>query len=190
MIVVTRDDAIDRTGQKASQKHEDGDPGTILTRQPTPGDAASVTDLVRSVGTLEPNTTYAYLLLCSHFSQTSALAEREGKLVGCALGYRLPEQPRTLFIWQIGVDEGARRQGVARHLLDELIHRDALSDVAYIETTVAGSNHASRGLFERWAKQRNFELQTVGVFECSLFGPPGSHEQEEILRIGPLLEKL
>lgn len=189
MIATATTSAMPGLGQNTSRKQAPSVRNGLTSRRPTPADAAHVTDLVRRAGTLESNTAYAYVLLCSHFSGTSAIAERDGTLVGCLLGYRIPERPQTLFLWQIGVDESERRRGVARHLLDELLHRHALSDVAYIETTVGRSNLASRGLFEQWAKQHEFELRAVGVFESSLFGPPASHEPEDILRIGPLLEK-
>lgn len=170
----------------ASHQHEKESTVIITTRPPASQDAAAISQLVREVGTLEPNTTYAYLLLCAHFSDTSAIAEADGRIVGCVLGYRIPDRPRTLFVWQIGVHESARRTGVGRRLLSELVRRPTLSDVEYLETTIAPSNAASRRLFERWANLQDATVATAGAFESSLFGPAGSHEQEEILRIGPL----
>lgn len=158
----------------------------ITTRPPEAEDAAAVSQLVREAGTLEPNTTYAYLLLCSHFSETSAVAEADGRLVGCVLGYRIPDRPRTLFVWQIGVHSSARRNGVGRRLLSELVRRPSLSDVEYLETTIAPSNEASRRLFERWADLHDFQVKSAGAFDASLFGPAGNHEREDILCIGPL----
>src|SRR5690606_24057476 len=103
----------------------------VTTRPPLPGDAAAVAQLVRQTETLEPNSTYAYLLLCTHFAETSVVAESGGALVGCALGYRVPSRPHTLFIWQIGVHPTAQRRGVALRLLDDLMRRPALRDVTH-----------------------------------------------------------
>jgi L-2,4-diaminobutyric acid acetyltransferase len=172
-----------RKSQKLAEKHTATTPRRVLTRPPTPEDAASASELIRKAGTLELNTTYAYLLLCSHFAETSAVAVCGEDLVGCAFGYRIPQRPQTLFLWQIGVDASMRRQGVARRLLDELLDRSELADVKCIETTVAPSNLPSRKLFEGWAKNRQLEIESVDVLGSSLFGSEGSHEPEEILRL-------
>uniref|UniRef100_A0A0G4I658 N-acetyltransferase domain-containing protein n=1 Tax=Chromera velia CCMP2878 TaxID=1169474 RepID=A0A0G4I658_9ALVE len=50
----------------------------VRFRKPTVDDGAAITELVRSAGTLEPNTTYAYLLLAFFFSDTCVVAEADG----------------------------------------------------------------------------------------------------------------
>src|SRR5690606_32932579 len=86
---------------------------------PTLDDGAAVAALVRESGALEPNTTYAYLLLSHYFGESSLLCRRGSELVGCVLGFRVPGRPRTLFIWQIGVSPSARGRGLASKILDE-----------------------------------------------------------------------
>jgi L-2,4-diaminobutyric acid acetyltransferase len=157
----------------------------LRTRAPHSRDATFVAKLVTDAGTLEVNTTYAYVLLCTHFAETCAVAERAGEIIGCALGYRVPARSNTLFVWQIGVQQTARRLGIGRRLLNELVSRPQLADVQFLETTVAPSNAASRSLFERWATEHGTRLRCVGVFESSLFGSTCEHENEEVLQIGP-----
>ena len=140
------------------------------TRPPTIEDAAAVVELVRSSGVLEPNTAYAYVLLCSHFSSTSAVAELDGRVVGCCLGYRIPQQPKSIFLWQIGVDSTCRRMGIAGLLLDGLCARPELRDVESFELSIAPSNTASFKLFETWASKRGLSLERVGCFQSAVFG--------------------
>lgn len=158
-------------------------PDSLTSRPPRAADAAQVSELVRRAGTLEPNSTYAYVLLCTHFAETGQVAESGGRIVGCALGYRLPQDPSTLFLWQIGVAPDARRRGIARQLLSDLLTRCSPSGVERLETTVAPSNAASRKLFESWSQEQGFSWETSGRFDSCLFGDPGVHEDEQILRI-------
>lgn len=161
----------------------------VTTRAPLIEDAATVAALVRAAGALEPNTTYAYVLLCSHFSGTSAVAEVGQSLVGCALGYRIPERPDTLFLWQVGVASALRGRGVARQLLDQLASRPALADIQFWEMSIAPSNAASLRLFQSWASRRGVSLELAGRFEPSVFGAESAHEREDVFRIGPLRRK-
>ena len=54
--------------------------------------------LARDGGTLDLNTSYAYLLLARDFAATSRLAVRDGEGVGFVLGYLRPAAPETLFV--------------------------------------------------------------------------------------------
>lgn len=162
----------------------------LTARLPAPEDAAAVARLVRETRTLEANSTYAYLLLCTHFAPTSVLVESNGSLVGCALGYRIPNRPSTLFIWQIGVHPSSQRRGVALRLLNDLLRRPSLFDVKDFETSIAPSNEASRALFERWANAHDMPCQRIGVLERALFGTESNHEEENLYRIGPRANKL
>lgn len=154
-------------------------------RAPTLEDGAAVGMLVREVGTLEANTGYAYLLLSHHFSDTCVVAERDDKLVGCVLAYRLPKDPRVLFIWQIGVAESERGRGLAKKMLHHLARRTHAEGVEFIEMTIAPSNEASNGLFDSFARQLEVPIHRETGFEAHHFGPVG-HEEELLVRIGSL----
>lgn len=157
-------------------------PGPFTLRAPTQADGAGVAALVRAAGQLEPLTTYAYLLLCSHFAETAAVAERAGELAGVALGYRLPEDATRLFVWQIGVHPAARGQGLAKLLLAELADRPSLRDIVWMEQTIAPSNQASNRLFESFARSRSCELSRARGFVPQDFGS-SAHEEEHLVRI-------
>lgn len=158
---------------------------TLLMRAPETGDAQEIWRLVRETGVLDENSAYLYLLLCRDFADTCLVAESEGRVVGFVTAYRPPERPQTLFVWQIGVCRSVRRQGVALRLLTELVGR--VQPLEFVEATVAASNLASRGLFEAFARNRDLSLTDIddaGFLENDF--PPGDHEAEPLLRIGPL----
>lgn len=89
-------------------------------RRVRPADAEAVWRLVRGCPELDPNSFYCYHLLCTAFSATAGVAEIAGEIVGCVTGFRPPEDPETLFVWQMCVAEHARRQGVAGLMVDRV----------------------------------------------------------------------
>lgn len=151
---------------------------------PTSAEAKAVADLVRRVGNLEPNTTYAYLLLCSHFAESCVVAKCQDELVGVLLGYRKPADPSRLFIWQVGTKAEMRGQGLAGAMLDTLKARAAAAGATHFELTIAPSNESSWLLFKKWAKRSGLNLKQEEGFSSSLFGDEG-HEAEALVVIGP-----
>lgn len=137
--------------------------------------------LARSVG-LDVNSPYAYVLWGDRFAATSNVAvEPDGEIVGFVTGFRPPDDPAALFVWQIGVVGHSRGRGVARQMLDDLLARTAPS---WLEATVTPSNTASASLFRGVATRRGVGFHEVEAYTADLF--PGDHEAEVRLRIGPL----
>lgn len=158
----------------------------IILREPIPQDAAWIWRLVRETGVLDLNSSYLYLLLCRDFSKSCIVAVDGLRVVGFITGYRLPESPRTLFVWQVGVSQSARRRGIASRMLTALIvncHQHA--EVEYLEATVAADNQASRRLFRKYAEQHGLDFMEETGFTEADFGF-GDHAAEPRLRIGPL----
>ncbi|MCC6142231.1 MAG: diaminobutyrate acetyltransferase [Candidatus Hydrogenedentes bacterium] len=156
----------------------------ICLRKPAATDAADVAKLVAESPPLELNTTYAYLLITTHFADTSVVAEREGEIVGFVAGYRPPTAPEALFVWQVAVKDTARGLGIGSRMLVELLKRPACDGVRYLTTTVTPSNASSTRLFQRFAEKQHAEFITERHFGAELFG--GGHEEEVLYRIGPL----
>jgi diaminobutyrate acetyltransferase len=98
-------------------------------------------------------------------------------------GYRRPEQPETLMVWQVAVDEPHRGERLASRMLDGLVD-GLVPPVSSLETTITPDNEASIGLFSRFAEARGAHMVTEPVFDSSLF--PDGHESELLFRIGPL----
>jgi L-2,4-diaminobutyric acid acetyltransferase len=156
----------------------------LVLRAPERADGARMHELVRASESLEENSRYAYLLVATHFAATSLVAERDGTLVGMVAGYRLPARPDTLFVWQIGVAREARRSGLGRRMLRELLRRPACRDVRRLEATVAEGNEASRRLFESLARELGAPCRREAGFAAADFGGQ-THEAERLLCIGP-----
>jgi L-2,4-diaminobutyric acid acetyltransferase len=161
--------------------------GAVNCRIPKPADAAEVRTLVEACKPLDLNSAYAYLLLCSHFASTCVVAESAGRLAGFLSGYRKPDDPATLFVWQVAVSPSARGRGVGSRMLDVLVARDACRGVRWIEATVSPGNDASWALFESFAQRRGAACDSAALFRPEDFGAE-QHEEERLLRLGPIQE--
>lgn len=160
------------------------DAAMTVLRMPTAKDGAAVYDLIAQCPPLDTNSMYCNLLQCSHFSETSIAAESNDDIVGFISGYIQPNQPDTLFIWQVAVGEKARGQGLAGRMLKEILSRSVATEVRYIETTITPDNRASWALFESLANKLGAELNQSVMFERQQHFA-GQHETEMLVRIGP-----
>ncbi len=162
--------------------------GDFEIRPPAPSDAEAIWRMVDGTPDLDSNSPYAYLLLCSHFASTGLVAHAGDGLAGFVLGYVRPDDVSTAFVWQVAVAETARGQGLARRLLDQWFARCVRgSQVRFMEATVTPSNRASRALFTSFAKQRRVPLEEHVGFPRLLFPESLDHQDEIILRIGPVI---
>jgi diaminobutyrate acetyltransferase len=157
----------------------------VVMRDATLDDGAAMFELVKKAGVLDENSAYAYLMMADHFSETCVVAERNGEMIGFIIGFVPPSRPDTVFVWQIGVSPTARRMGLGKRMLNELIARDACDDVDYLEATVTPSNKASAALFRGFARSRSVPCAvSEGIPEDAF--PGKGHECEHLFRIGPL----
>ena len=169
----------------------DGCPTTPQTervpdiRRPRAADAAGIWQLVERTPSLDSNSPYAYLLLCTDFASTGAVAELGGEIAGFVLGYRPPARPEACFVWQVGVGETARGRGLAGALLDHVLSGLLAEGVRFLEATVTPSNGASWSLFRSFARRAGVACREAPAFPSTLF-PDGDHEEEVLVRIGPL----
>jgi L-2,4-diaminobutyric acid acetyltransferase len=154
-------------------------------RAPTADDGRKVAELIAACAPLDPNSLYCNLLQCTHFAGTCIIAEREGALEGWISGYRPPDEPEAMFVWQVAVHERARGTGLAVTMLDALFERPEVAGANWLKTTVSPSNLASRRMFAKFAQSRGAQLKSELWFDRHRhFG--GHHESEELLVIGPL----
>ena len=143
--------------------------------------------MVRDSGALDINSQYAYLLLCDHFASTCVVAcDPRNKPVAFVAAYLPPSKRDTIFVWQIGVDAGWRKQGLAKRLLQQLLQLPACAGVRFMEATVTSSNAASKRLFTALARELPAKLEISAGYEAHHFSAETSHEAEELFRIGPL----
>jgi len=158
---------------------------SVVYRRPELADAPAIHALVDECEPLELNSQYAYMLLCTHFSETCAVAELEGDLVGFVSGYLKPVDSSVLFIWQVAVSAAARGRGVGKGLLNTVLSCPACAHVRHLEATVTPSNRASWALFRGVARDRGTSCTEQTIFRDEDFGP-NHHEEEQLVRIGPL----
>jgi len=145
--------------------------------------------LVRESAVLEPNSTYAYVLLCTDFRQTCFVADRGGPPLAFVAAYRPPTRPDTVFVWQIGVHPDERGRGLGTRLLRTLLSAPGARDACWLEATITPSNVASLGLFSGLARSLDASFELGPGFPGDLFGEASVHEPEQRCRIGPLMRR-
>jgi L-2,4-diaminobutyric acid acetyltransferase len=157
----------------------------VMLRPPVPSDGYTLNQLVAASPPLDGNSVYCNLLQASHFAETSVAATLNDKLVGYISAYIPPNEPGTLFVWQVVVAEEARGQGLAKQMLRWLVDLPACESVVGLSTTITADNAASWALFEGFAREFGIIPAKSVLFQRDKhFG--GQHDDEYLLRIAPL----
>ncbi|MDS1136604.1 diaminobutyrate acetyltransferase [Nitratireductor indicus] len=156
----------------------------FVLRPPSAQDGAQVWRLIGACKPLDENSLYCNLLQCDHFSDTCVAAERteDGALIGWISAYLVPDEPDTLFVWQVAVHRDAQGTGLGKKLLAELLERDACANVARLKTTITADNKASWGLFSSFARSRGGALSHEPHFRSDAHFD-GKHETEHMVTI-------
>ena len=155
----------------------------VLIKVPEKNFSKKIFKLIKDTKILDLNSEYLYLLQTTHFKNTCSVATLEDEVVGFVSGYRHPEKPNTLFIWQVAVDERFRGQGLANKLMFNILKRKENLDLNYIHTTVSPSNKASIKAFEKFAIKLNTKMEEKDFFIKEDF--INQHEEEVLYEIGP-----
>lgn len=156
----------------------------ILLRVPSADDGPALHDLIAACPPLDQNSRYCNLLQVSHFAETAVVAELDGEVVGAITGYLKPQDPTTLFIWQVAVHERARGRRLATRMMEEIADREVCRQVQFLETTIEPDNAASWKAFEKFAEARNAPSDQSLLFSRERHFA-GTHGDEVLLRIGP-----
>ena len=135
--------------------------------------------LARDSGSLDLNTSYAYLLFARDFAETCRIVEVGGETAGFVLGFRRPSDPQTIFVWQVAVDPAFRGRQLGLRML-----RDLAANAEYIEATITADNTASQRLFASLARSHDTALDRRGLFATEDF--PDGQKAEGLVRIGPM----
>ncbi len=158
-------------------------------RTATVADGANIWRLVGECAVLDTNSCYAYLLIGRDFGETTLVAHSGDELVGFVSAYIPPTRQDVVFVWQIGVAPAGRGQGIAKRLLNNLVSLPSCRNVRFLEATITPSNTASTRLFRAFARQLPAEVNVLPGFCSDDFGS-AEHESEDLIRIGPLEEKV
>jgi L-2,4-diaminobutyric acid acetyltransferase len=156
----------------------------ITYRSPRQSDAVRIDNLVKACPPLDVNSTYAYQLVCTHFAETSIVAEIENQPAGFISAYLEPQTPTVLFVWQVAVSPHARGRGIGLGMLRWLLDRPACGHVRHLETTITPSNESSWHMFRGLAGRLHVPCDVSPHVSSEDLG--GAHEPEHLVRIGPI----
>lgn len=154
----------------------------IVLRKPNDDDGADVWALVRACKPLDENSMYCNLIQCDHFGDTCVAAEMDGELVGWVSAYIVPNEPDTVFVWQVAVSEKARGRGLGFSMLVHLLERPECKGVSQLRTTITADNEASWALFRKLAKKRGDGIDHAPHFESDTHFA-GKHDTEHMVTI-------
>jgi L-2,4-diaminobutyric acid acetyltransferase len=158
-------------------------------RHPTTADGPAIYRLCAASKHLDVNSPYHYLLMSHYFSQTCLVATDGHEVLGAAIGFIPPTEPRSLFIWQIAVHPSWQGRGLATRMLDELCTEHARRGVNTLQATVTPDNKASDRLFRAFARRQNAACRVTPCFsEESFVG--SNHAPEYLYRIGPFTTEI
>jgi L-2,4-diaminobutyric acid acetyltransferase len=156
----------------------------LVIDHPESQDGAALWRLARDSGELDVNSSYAYLLWCRDFRETTVVARLNGEAVGFVTGYLRPDDPATLLVWQVAVAEAGRNKGTATAMLDVLLRKHTQRGVRFLETTVTEANIPSNKMFRSLAARWKAPCHRSELFTANEF--PDGHDPEFLYRIGPL----
>ncbi|MGH3449336.1 MAG: diaminobutyrate acetyltransferase, partial [Haloechinothrix sp.] len=112
----------------------------LVIENPVSADGGALWRIARDSRKLDLNSSYAYLLWCQDFADTSVVARVDGAAVGFVIGYRKQAAPDTAVVWQVAVDSSQRGKGMAGRMLDGMYAKLLTDGVRYLETTVTPDN--------------------------------------------------
>ncbi len=154
-------------------------------RHPRPTDGFQLNQLIAASPPLDTNSVYCNLLQCQHFAETSVAAVAGDEVVGFISGYLLPNDPETLFVWQVVVGEKCRGQGLAKRMLNWLVAAAPLENARHLITSITPDNQASWMLFESLARDWQAQASKDMLFTRERHFA-NQHDDEYLLRISPL----
>ncbi|WLR52782.1 diaminobutyrate acetyltransferase [Bacillus tianshenii] len=153
--------------------------------KPSVDDGAKMWQLVVDSGVLDENSPYSYLMMCKFYQDTCIVAKKDDEIAGFVTAFKPPEKDDAVFVWQIGVSQKFRGNGLGTKILKALLNSEACKDVSYLEATVSPSNIPSESLFRGMADKFETDCEVTGCFKEDDF-PGDEHESERLFRIGPI----
>ncbi|EOM76432.1 acetyltransferase [Rhodococcus rhodnii LMG 5362] len=150
-------------------------------RRPQISDGVRLWEIARDTEVLDLNSSYAYVLWCRDFADTSIVATVDDRPVGFVTGYRRQSAPDTLMVWQVAVDSEQRGRRIAGRMLHALLDDVATAGIDRLETTISPDNTASIALFTGVARDRDRTITRQDLFSPNDF--PEGHEAEDLYSI-------
>lgn len=159
-------------------------PEQIEFRNPHAEDGDALKALLATTPVLDGNSVQCTLLQCSHFAKTSAAAFLRGRLVGFVSAYYPPNEPHTLFVWQVVVAQELRDHGLGKKMLHWLVDQPACEQALRLVTAIGIKNSSSWAMFDGFA--RDIGALPIKSFVTPINAVSDLQPDEYLLRISPL----
>lgn len=156
----------------------------IELRTPLTTDGDALKCLLATTPVLDGNSVQCTLLQCGHFAKTSVAAFLHGRLVGFVSAYYPPNEPRTLFVWQVVVTQKLRDLGLGKKMLHWLVAQPACEQALRLVTAIGIKNSVSWSMFDGFA--RDIGALPIKSFVTPLTPKHNYEPDEYLLRISPL----
>jgi len=130
----------------------------MTIRQASESDLSKIRAFVKKNPPLGFHSLYTYWVLCSQFNKLWFVFEEDKEILGFIAGVKNLSSVPTALIWQIGVDERMRGEGVSRQLIDAFLASCRELHIEKGLVTIDPENKSSLGLFQSYfTKHSNFE---------------------------------
>ncbi len=156
----------------------------IEFRHPLASDGDALNALLNTTPVLDGNSVQCTLLQCSHFARTSVAAFLDGQLVGFVSAYFPPNEPHTLFVWQVVVAPHLRDLGLGKKMLHWLVAQPACEPAINLVTAIGVKNSISWSMFDGFA--RDIGALPIKSFVTPIKSSADIPQTEYLLRISPL----
>ena len=156
----------------------------IEFRTPHAEDGDALKALLATTPVLDGNSVQCTLLQCGHFAKTSVAAFLQGRLVGFVSAYYPPNEPHTLFVWQVVVAQEMRHLGLGKKMLHWLVDQPACEQALRLVTAIGIKNSISWSMFDGFA--RDIGALPIKSFVTPINAAANQQPDEYLLRISPL----
>jgi len=156
-------------------------PADIPIRHPRPNDFLEISRFVASCPPLEPYPAHIFKILLRYFHNTCYLAGNRDAPVGFLMGFiSQTQEPKTYFLWQIGISPLLRGCGLSKKMLIRLEQDLIALGVHRVELTIDPNNPASQALFENMeytnvSKEEGDTCTVSGQTAVKDYYSPGRH---------------
>jgi ribosomal protein S18 acetylase RimI-like enzyme len=87
-------------------------------------------------------------------------------------------------LWQVGVLESHRRQGISQLLIDAVVESARASGLSTVELSIDPNNANSLGAFGSYARKHGLPFDRIGDVDLTDAHNPGFREFEDLYAIG------
>lgn len=142
--------------------------------------AASLRWLADKCSTLDVHTPFTYWVMTRYFSNSTFIAKRNDKYAGYIMSIY---NEKEFFVWQIGILEEFRGQGLAYELIDQVVEVALDKGYSKIVLTIADENKESYYTFVNYSKHRGYSINKKEYIEVKDISNPEFMEREAMYEI-------